>query len=30
MKCVICKTGTMFEVQVTVTLEKHGHLQPSV
>jgi YgiT-type zinc finger domain-containing protein len=26
MKCVICKTGTMFEGQVTVTLEKNGSI----
>ena len=26
MKCVICKTGTMFEGQVIVTLEKNGSI----
>ena len=26
MKCVICKTGTMHEGKVTVTLEKNGSI----
>jgi len=26
MNCVICKTGTMYEGQVTVTLEKNGSI----
>jgi len=26
MKCVICKTGTMHEGQVTVTLENNGSI----